>query len=149
MNESTPIIASLWRRTFGGIIDLICLMIFSCLFIILTSLGSISTNDGFSVALNGWPFVSALVIYFTLLAMMEYNLGKTPGKYFTKTHVLHENFQPITFAQALLRNVARLIDIMACYLVGFIIILCTQQNQRFGDLIAKTIVVQDNIGEKT
>lgn len=147
MSDSDRVIASTWRRIGGGICDLIVLFIIitACSFIGLSDVAI--GNARFSTSMSGWPFVIVLMLYWLCLAYMEYKTGKTPGKYLTGTRVLTEDYQKISFVQALLRNAFRVIDGIGFFIVGLIVIICTKENQRLGDLIAKTYVVEDSKGE--
>lgn len=143
MPNTNHVIASAWRRVGGGLCDLIVLFILITI-CSLSGLGDASvSNTRFSASMSGWPFLILLLLYWLGLAYMEYKTGKTPGKYIAKTKVLSERYEKITFYQALLRNIFRLIDGIGLFIVGVIIILCTQENQRLGDLVAKTYVVED------
>ena len=138
--NETRVIASVWRRMSGGICDCsLLLMIFlACMFM---GLGDVSVeNTKTSVTMNGYVSIIASIFYWLCLACMEYKTGKTPGKYMVSTKVVTEDYQAISFFQALLRNMCRLIDSI---FVGLVIIICTKENQRFGDLLAKTLVVED------
>ena len=53
--------------------------------------------------------------------------------------------QPITAFDALLRNLLRIVDQMpGIYAVGVLSIFFTARNQRLGDLVAGTVVVQEH-----
>lgn len=70
--------------------------------------------------------------------------GQTPGKRLLRIRVLKDGGGPVGFYEALLRNVMRLLDAMPYfYAVGIISALCTQREQRLGDLVAGTIVVRE------
>ena len=46
------------------------------------------------------------------------------------------------FAAALLRNLLRIVDSIAFYLVGFLVAMFTRNGQRIGDLVAGTVVME-------
>ncbi len=144
MNTTPYVIASAWKRIVSGIIDVIFQILCLGLFSLIAGVGEQSFGT-FNVAfsLQGWPLSVGLLLCFILLAVMEYKTGKTPGKYFLNIKVLSESYAAIDLKQALLRNLARYIDILFFYLLGLIIILCTKENQRFGDILARTYVVDD------
>ena len=70
--------------------------------------------------------------------------GQTPGKRFVGLRVISVTGQPITTFDALLRNLLRIVDQMpGIYAVGVLSIFFTSRNQRLGDLVAGTVVVQE------
>jgi len=159
-NKKMPKIASIGDRMFGGFIDLCALSIFVSLFGHITRLNVVTTTasqldiGGFYVGIrwlgisvpihiHGWPDILAILVGFCLFSLMEYITGKTPGKYLAKIHVVTEDYQKITFWQAMLRNISRFIDRIGFYVVGFVIMVFSKNNQRLGDLLAKTYVVKD------
>ena len=74
---------------------------------------------------------------------MEFKYGKTPGKFLCSSKVVTEAGAPITLGQSAIRNSLRLIDGIFLYLVGLIIIAVDKNNQRLGDLVAKTMVIDE------
>lgn len=80
--------------------------------------------------------------YFTLFEGLW--RGQTPGKRVFKLRVLKDSGRQITFAEAMTRNLLRLMDALpSMYLVGVIAMLCNRQRKRLGDLAAGTIVVHE------
>ena len=70
--------------------------------------------------------------------------GQTPGKRLVGLRVISVTGQPITPFDALLRNLLRIVDQMpGIYAVGVLSIFFTSRNQRLGDLVAGTVVVQE------
>jgi uncharacterized RDD family membrane protein YckC len=70
--------------------------------------------------------------------------GQTPGKRVVGLRVISVTGQPITPFDALLRNLLRIVDQMpGIYAVGVLSIFFTSRNQRLGDLVAGTVVVQE------
>ena len=71
--------------------------------------------------------------------------GQTPGKRAVGLRVISVTGQPITAFDALLRNLLRIVDQMpGIYAVGVLSIFFTARNQRLGDLVAGTVVVQEH-----
>ncbi len=78
--------------------------------------------------------------------------GQTPGKRLMKLRVLREDGRPITFWEALARNLIRLFDtfpgfVVPIYSVGLIAVFLSKQDQRIGDLFAGTVVVRERADE--
>lgn len=81
--------------------------------------------------------------YFILCEMLW--SGRSVGKRAAGTRVVRLSGGPVGFWSSLLRNIARLVDMMPSifYLVGSVLILATSKNQRLGDLLGNTIVIRE------
>jgi uncharacterized RDD family membrane protein YckC len=75
--------------------------------------------------------------------------GQTPGKYWLKLRVIREDGRPITFWEAGVRNLLRLLDIMPApfYSIGLVSVFINARDQRVGDLVAGTVVVREREAE--
>ena len=83
-------------------------------------------------------FIALSLIYF---AYMESSTKQaTFGKQFLDLKVVTLNGERISFGRALLRNIARLINI-PIYSLGYVSILFTRRHQGIHDIIARTTVV--------
>jgi uncharacterized RDD family membrane protein YckC len=129
-------LAGTGKRVLGAIIDLIVLFI---IFIPYTFLFGMNSPNNFYV--SGLLAIPLFTIFFLYFIIMEGALGKTVGKYLTKTKVVDEAGKKCSWGQSIGRNILRFIDGFFMYLVGFIFILATKQKQRLGDLATKTYVV--------
>lgn len=86
---------------------------------------------------GGWGFLSfAYFIYF------EAEYGQTPGKKVMDIVAVKEDGGDCDWPTSIVRNVFRVIDGFAFYLVGMMFIVVTDNNQRLGDIIANTVVVK-------
>ena len=87
----------------------------------------------------------AFFLYYGYFAAFESLWGgQTPGKRVVGLRVISVTGQPITTFDALLRNLLRIVDQMpGIYAVGLLSIFFTSRNQRLGDLVAGTVVVQE------
>lgn len=83
-------------------------------------------------------FAALSLIYFSY--MESSNKQATFGKQFLNLKVVNLNNEKISFGQALLRNVARLINIPT-YSLCYLPILFTKHHQGVHDIIARTTVV--------
>src|SRR5262245_54918869 len=96
-------------------------------------------------------FASALAFIIWFLIEWGYSIlfesvwsGQTPGKRALGLRVLQENGVRIGFWHATLRNLARPFDkLPVFYLVGGTAALFSATHQRFGDMLAGTIVVRE------
>jgi uncharacterized RDD family membrane protein YckC len=71
--------------------------------------------------------------------------GQTPGKRWLKLRVLREDGRPITFFEAVVRNLLRTLDMMPApfYSIGLISVFANSRDQRVGDMVAGTVVVRE------
>ena len=80
-------------------------------------------------------YTGYFVIFETLLQ------GQTPGKKWAKIRVICDNGRPERLPQAILRALLRPVDDIL--FIGVFFIIFSQKEKRIGDLVAGTIVVQD------
>jgi uncharacterized RDD family membrane protein YckC len=86
-----------------------------------------------------WWFLVALLYY----VVLESTLGRTVGKMVTGIRVVKETTgRPPGVGAALVRTLLRIIDGIGGYLLGFIIVLCSKNCRRLGDMGAETLVVR-------
>jgi uncharacterized RDD family membrane protein YckC len=83
--------------------------------------------------------------------LFEAATGQTPGKRWAGVRVVRHDGGPISVGQALVRNVARLLDALpVLYASGLITMLVTgRRRQRIGDVLAGTQVVPVDGGART
>lgn len=90
----------------------------------------------------GLPSYLKLGIHFIYWPAFESSgLQATPGKRLLKLRVTGLEGQRISFARALLRNVAKVLSLLPLGF-GFLMILITLRNQCLHDKIAKTLVLR-------
>ncbi|MGO8917216.1 MAG: RDD family protein [Stellaceae bacterium] len=134
--------AGLGVRSLEGLIDL--LVCFAILYGVAAITGHTTSDDG-SIGFEMWgvPAVAGYVLCFAYYVVLEAMLGATIGKLVTKLRVVRErDGAPIDWRAAVIRNLFRLIDGFLLYLVGFLTICFSSKRQRFGDMVAGTIVVR-------
>lgn len=134
------------------------------LIMIVTSVVFISSTSGFSAILefganeiSKWTIAFLILIIFLIFTgyfvFFEWLWnGQTPGKRLMKLRVLREDGRPITFWEALARNLLRLFDavpgvVVPVYSLGLISIFMSDRDQRIGDLFAGTVVVRERTDE--
>ena len=88
---------------------------------------------------GGLLWIAFFLVYYVY---MEGSRGQTIGKMLTRIKVVSEDGGKINMNQALIRTVLRIIDAVAFYLVRAFLIWRSDKKQRFGDSVAKTIVVK-------
>lgn len=102
--------------------------------------GAAGAMAGGVVLIQGLSFVLFMGYYVVLEGMM----GQTLGKKLLGIVVVKEDGSECDFVASLIRNLLRIVDGFFLYLVGLIVILLTDRNQRIGDLAGSTVVVETN-----
>jgi uncharacterized RDD family membrane protein YckC len=71
--------------------------------------------------------------------------GQTVGKRVFRLRAVGDRGEPMTFAQAGIRNVVRIIDFLPyAYGIGAVVLFANGKGKRLGDLAAGTVVVKDS-----
>jgi len=87
--------------------------------------------------------VIIIIVAFLYYTLLEGRYGQTLGKWFCKIKVVREaDGAPISYGEAAIRTILRIIDGLIDYLVGAILIWTSHKKQRLGDRLAHTVVVQ-------
>lgn len=100
--------------------------------------GSDSQNTGLAALAAGGVTLFVYVGYFTVCEVATG--GRTPGKSAGQLRVLDLSGAAPTAGQLLLRNVARIVDVLLG--VGVLVMFWNSQSRRIGDLLAGTVVVR-------
>ncbi|MGJ3251829.1 MAG: RDD family protein [Elainellaceae cyanobacterium] len=69
--------------------------------------------------------------------------GQTPGKRLAKIRVIRDDGRPISILQATLRSLLRPIDEFPPFYIGAFLVFFNHQEKRIGDIVAGTIVIQE------
>ncbi len=105
------------------------------------------TGSGFS--LEGTPalitILATALITFCYLWLGEGLFGATLGKGMIGIQVRKKDGGDCDLRSSLIRNLARLIDAFAFYLVGFIVAMLSKSRQRVGDHLAGTVVFEKRV----
>jgi len=97
-------------------------------------------------SLTGKPAIIAIAV--TLLFgffytwILEGIFGATLGKVLAGVQVRMKNGAACTMGPSLIRNLLRIVDALAGYIVGFFVAIFSKQRQRLGDHVADTVVVE-------
>jgi uncharacterized RDD family membrane protein YckC len=113
------------------------------------SAAGVLSHNGEKWLLAGLVLVNFVMYwgYFTLFEAF-WN-GQTPGKRLFKIRVIQTSGRQISFFEAMIRNLLRIVDILpSFYLVGVIAMICNRRQQRLGDLAAATLVVHERPAEE-
>ena len=102
------------------------------------------TSNGFNV--QGLAAVitigAVVVLWFLYFWLFEAVLGATIGKFMMNLRVRRLDGTSVGLGRSLVRTLARFVDGLAVYLVGFIVMLVSRRRQRVGNHLAGTIVVE-------
>jgi len=80
--------------------------------------------------------------WMTYYILGEWLFGGTLGKHMMGIQVRSGTEAPATISQIIVRNVARFVDVIGLYLLGFAVAACSKRNQRSGDHLAGTVVFE-------
>ncbi|HUZ87773.1 MAG TPA: RDD family protein [Candidatus Baltobacterales bacterium] len=71
--------------------------------------------------------------------------GQTIGKKVLRLRVVGDRGEPLTFMQAGIRNIVRIVDFLPyAYGIGLVVLFANGRGKRLGDLAAGTVVVKDS-----
>ena len=140
---------SVGRRCVALIIDIIVLVVILHLFTEIFPGSCAGDQDYINVYLGsksstlcGVPFYLYLLCSFLYYIILEWKIGGTLGKLAVGIRVVKLDGKPIDLSASLIRNVLRIIDFLpVLYVAGAFLIWHSKKNQRLGDRIAKTVVV--------
>ena len=107
--------------------------------------GYAETGNGYSYAgvnLGGKGLLLFLALGLGYYVLCEAATGATLGKSMVGIQVVGEGGLHLTFGEAVVRNLLRVIDSLFFYLVGAIFALTSPHGQRLGDRAAHTFVVR-------
>jgi len=82
------------------------------------------------------------ILAIAYLIVMEATQGATVGKKLLGLRVVKLDGSPISWNEAIIRNLLRIVDGLFAYLVGAILIWKSPMKQRLGDRVAKTVVIR-------
>ncbi len=90
------------------------------------------------------------IIFVGYFMLFEYFWsGSTPGKRWQGIRVIRKDGRPISFFDSAIRNILRLVDILAdAYPIGLVVMFLDPWTRRLGDLAAGTLVVLDTHHEQ-
>ncbi|MFW6153179.1 MAG: RDD family protein [Halobacteriota archaeon] len=129
-------LAGLGSRAIAIIIDTIVLIIIGA------GLAAFTVGFGPSPGDAGNLVIGAIgLLYFIVLE--AYADGQTLGKKLVNIKVVTEDGDDLDLVGSLIRNVLRIIDALPFfYIIGIIVIVVSDDNQRIGDIVGNTLVVK-------
>jgi uncharacterized RDD family membrane protein YckC/membrane protease YdiL (CAAX protease family) len=127
--------AGFWSRALATFIDNTTWLI-----VVLTILGWLPVDlDGVSDLAAGIGLIVIVSLWFNYFTFCEWRWGQTVGKNAAGIKVLSADGERLTFGQASIRNLLRLVDF---WLIGELMIASSKRKQRLGDRAARTVVVR-------
>jgi len=143
-------VAGIGSRFLASLLDtLIVGLLQIVILVVLTLVIRAFDSSVFADQISAWVYaifgLVAAIFYWGYYVFFEmlWN-GQTPGKRWVGLRVIRSDGTPITLSEALIRNLARLVDFLpAAYGIGIVTMFIDKQSRRLGDLAAGTLVVQD------
>jgi uncharacterized RDD family membrane protein YckC len=91
-----------------------------------------------------WAWAWFMLSYTAYCTLFELLISVTPGKRLLGFMVISETIEPTSLTQILIRNLFRLVELFPYLSIWpfMLVVFFTQNHQRVGDLIARTIAVQ-------
>src|SRR5438046_2282841 len=124
--------AGVGLRAVAVIVDVVVL--FVILYVVALATGN-AGGDGFQM--QGAPVFAGFLLWFLYYVGLEATIGATLGKLLIGIKVVQiEGTSPIGWGPAVVRNILRIVDGLAVYLVGAIFAIRSSTKQRLGDRIA-------------
>src|SRR6266508_6259211 len=136
-------VAGLATRGIAQILDLLILAgVLGALYFAALGIGAAGAEAAaYLVAVIG----SFIVIFGYFWTCEAFWSGQTVGKKVFRLRAVGDRGEPMTFIQAGIRNVIRIIDFLPyAYGVGLVVLFINGRGKRLGDLAAGTIVVKDS-----
>jgi uncharacterized RDD family membrane protein YckC len=140
--------ASLGRRGLAVIVDGVLSLVVA---IPLAALGggakstTVMTPTGpsqnYSFQLTGIPLLLTVLIWLAYMTYTEGTWGASLGKRLAGIRVVKTDGSPMDLRAALVRNLLRIVDGFAFYLVGLFVAMSSPERQRLGDRAAGTLVI--------
>jgi len=136
-------VAGIGTRAIAQILDLLILLgVLIAVYYVATAAGQLGSEVvGYLVAVLG----TFVVVFGYFWACEAFWSGQTVGKKVFRLRAVGDRGEPMTFAQAGIRNVVRLVDFLPYgYGVGMVTLFLNGKGKRLGDLAAGTVVVKDS-----
>jgi uncharacterized RDD family membrane protein YckC len=136
-------VAGLGTRAIAHLVDL---LILGGLLIALTFVATYAASLGNSTVAGLLALIGAFVLIFGYFWVSEALWsGQTIGKKVFRLRAVGDRGEPLTFTQAGVRNIVRIVDFLPfAYGVGLVVLFANGRGKRLGDLAAGTIVVKDS-----
>lgn len=129
------------RKVVATMIDYVVILAITVLYIL--TFGEPNEEGGKSV--TGWSALLIVLPWFIYFIFTEWYFGATPGHKIVGLKVVSVDGSRLRFTQVFVRRFCDALEISWCFgLIAFILVLNSEQNQRLGDIAAKTLVIDKN-----
>ncbi|MEA2629602.1 MAG: hypothetical protein QOJ10_2062 [Chloroflexota bacterium] len=137
-------VAGLGTRAIAQLLDL--LIVGGVLIAVIFFASAAGTVTGSSTVGTLILIIGAFIVVFGYFWISEALFsGQTIGKKAFRLRAMGDRGEPLTFMQAGIRNVVRIVDFLPYgYGVGMVVLFANGKGKRLGDLAAGTIVVKDS-----
>jgi uncharacterized RDD family membrane protein YckC len=133
-------VAGLGARFLAALVDVLVLVVLFFVGLVLGSVLELGARTGLGLTLFFFWQFALFWGYYLLFEWLWH--GQTLGKRIVGIRVIRCNGTSLSFVQAGLRNLVRVVDLLpGFYGVGFLAALCNREQRRLGDLAADTLVV--------
>jgi len=135
-------VAGLGTRAIAQVLDILIIGgILTAVYFVALAIAVVGSATATLVAVIG----SFVVIFGYFWVSESLWSGQTVGKKAFRLRAVGDRGEPLTFAQAGIRNIVRIVDFLPyAYGVGLIVLFVNGKGKRLGDLAAGTIVVKDS-----
>jgi uncharacterized RDD family membrane protein YckC len=135
-------VAGLGTRAIAQVLDLLIIAgILAAVYFVAFAMAVVGSSIAPLVAVIG----SFIVIFGYFWVSESLWSGQTVGKKAFRLRAVGDRGEPLTFAQAGIRNIVRIVDFLPyAYGVGLVVLFVNGKGKRLGDLAAGTIVVKDS-----
>ena len=136
-------VAGLGTRAIAQLLDLLILAgILTAVFLVALAVGAFGADTAATLIAVMGGFVVVIGYFWVSEALWS---GQTVGKKAFRLRAVGDRGEPLTFMQAGIRNIVRVVDFLPyAYGVGLITLFANGKGKRLGDLAAGTIVVKDS-----
>lgn len=134
-------LAKIRNRISGAIIDYGLILTLTIAYTI--AFGELNEDGGQTV--EGTKALPIFLLWFLYFPGIEGLTGQTLGKKIVGIRVVKLNGTEVTMKASLIRHLFDMIDLNFGGLVAILVIKNSEKKQRVGDLVAKTIVVEDKL----
>jgi uncharacterized RDD family membrane protein YckC len=113
------------------------------------SLAALETRFGINWIIAGTILITFIIGFGYFVIFETVWSGQTPGKRWLRLRVVRQDGRPVSFYEAMIRNLVRLADMMPIpsYFAGIASIFFSQEYRRLGDYAAGTVVVKERATE--
>jgi uncharacterized RDD family membrane protein YckC len=136
-------VAGIGSRFLAQLVDVVVIAVIQAVITIMAASLAGLFNAGELAVLVELILSFVLLAGYFLISEAAMN-GQTLGKRAVRLRVVGDQGQPLTIAQAAIRNLVRIVDFLpAFYAVGIVVMFANRRAKRLGDFAAGTLVVRD------